>query len=117
MLKIYGIKNCDTMKKAFAWLAEKEIAYEFIEYKEAGLVDRFLPDWNARAGWQQLLNTRGMMWKRLSDAERSDVDEASALKLMAEYPTLIKRPLADTGSELIVGFDPDRYQRCFVDKQ
>jgi arsenate reductase len=115
MLKIYGIKNCDTMQKAFAWLTDRGITYEFIEYKQAGLVDKLLPDWNARAGWQQLLNTRGMMWKRLSDEERADVDEASALQLMTDYPTLIKRPLADTGSELLVGFDPERYQRCFAE--
>lgn len=117
MLKIYGIKNCDTMKNAFAWLADKGIAYEFIEYKQAGVVDKLLPDWNARAGWQQLLNTRGMMWKRLSDEERADVDEARALQLMVDYPTLIKRPLADTGSELLVGFDPERYQRCLVENR
>jgi len=111
MLKIYGIKNCDTMKTALAWLNDKGIAHEFIDYKQAGLVDRLLPDWNARTGWQQLLNTRGMMWKRLSDEERADVDEGKALKLMAEYPTLIKRPLADDGGDLEVGFAPERYER------
>ena len=109
MITIYGIKNCDTMKKAFAWLDANGVAYEFVDYKKAGVVAAHLPDWNARAGWQQLLNTRGMMWKRLSDDERCDVDEAKALALMAQYPALIKRPVLDTGSLLIVGFTPENY--------
>jgi arsenate reductase len=109
MLKVYGIKNCDTMKKAFAWLDANGVAYEFIDYKKATVAFDQLPDWNARAGWQQLLNTRGMMWRRLSDAERLDIDEAKALALMADYPTLIKRPVLDDGSDLLLGFDPERY--------
>ncbi|MEI7431988.1 MAG: arsenate reductase [Betaproteobacteria bacterium] len=110
MLRIYGIKNCDTMKKALAWLEAKGIAHEFIDYKKAGVVDSHLPDWNQRAGWKVLLNTRGLMWKRLSEEERTDVDEAAALTLMREYPALIKRPVLDTGSKLLVGFDPERYE-------
>jgi arsenate reductase len=109
MLKVYGIKNCDTMKKALAWLEAHGVAYEFIDYKKAAIASGLLPDWNARAGWQQLLNTRGMMWRRLSDAERADVDETKALTLMADYPTLIKRPVLDDGSDLLLGFDPERY--------
>lgn len=112
MLKVYGIKNCDTMKKAFAWLEANGVNYQFIDYKKVGVADECLPDWNARAGWQQLLNTRGMMWRRLSDDERADVDEAKALALMADYPTLIKRPIADTGGALLVGFDEQRYAQC-----
>jgi arsenate reductase len=107
--KIYGIKNCDTMKKAFAWLEANGIAYEFVDYKKAGVAASHLPDWNARAGWKLLLNTRGLMWKKLSDAERADVDEAKALSLMTTYPALIKRPVLDTGAKLIVGFDPENY--------
>ena len=78
MLKVYGIKNCDTMKKAFAWLEANAVAYEFIDYKQPDVAQNHLPDWNRRAGWQRLLNTNGMMWKRLSDEERVDVDEAKA---------------------------------------
>ena len=115
MIKVYGIKNCDTMKKAFAWLDANGVAYEFIDYKKAAIASDHLPDWAARAGWQQLLNTRGMMWKRLSDDERCDVDEAKALALMADYPTLIKRPVLDTGSALQVGFDEQRYAQCLGD--
>ncbi|MBL8413210.1 MAG: arsenate reductase [Propionivibrio sp.] len=109
MLRIYGIKNCDTMKTAFAWLDAHGIAYEFIDYKKNDLAQEHLPDWNQRAGWESLLNRRGMMWKRLSDDERSDVDESKALTLMADYPTLIRRPVLDTGKALLVGFDPERY--------
>ncbi len=110
-LKLFGIKNCDTMKKAFAWLDANGIAYEFVDYKKAGIVQSHLPDWNRRAGWKVLLNTRGLMWKKLSDEERTDVDEAKALTLMAKYPAMIKRPVLDTGKTLLVGFDADRYAK------
>ena len=111
MLTIYGIRNCDTMKKAFAWLDANGVAYEFIDYKKAGVVAQHLPGWNRRAGWQALLNTRGMMWRRLSDAERADLDEAKALALMADYPTLIRRPLIETADELLLGFSAETCSR------
>jgi arsenate reductase len=110
-MKIYGIKNCDTMKKAFAWLEANGVACEFIDYKKAGIAEQNLPEWNRRAGWKALLNTRGLMWRKLSEDERSDVDEAKALTLMAKYPALIKRPVLDTGTHLLVGFDPDCYTK------
>ena len=109
MITIYGIKNCDTMKKAMVWLDANGIAYEFIDYKKAGVAQQHLPDWNQRAGWKMLLNTRGLMWKKLSEEERANVDEAKALTLMTQYPALIKRPVLDTGSQLLIGFDPERY--------
>jgi arsenate reductase len=109
MIKVYGIKNCDTMKKAMAWLTDHGIAYEFVDYKKAGVAGTNLPDWNARAGWERLLNTRGLMWKKLSDDERAAVDEQKALKLMAQYPSLIKRPVLDTGDKVLVGFSPETY--------
>lgn len=109
MTQVYGIKNCDTMKKAFAWLEANGVGYEFVDYKKAGVAEANLPDWNSRVGWQTLLNTRGLMWKKLTEAERADVDEAKALQLMAQYPALIKRPVLDTGKALLVGFDPDKY--------
>jgi len=111
MNRIYGIKNCDTMKKAFAWLDANGVAYEFIDYKKADVAANHLPDWNRRAGWKALLNTRGLMWRKLSDEERTDVDEAKALILMAQYPALIKRPVLDTGKTLLIGFDADRYAK------
>jgi len=108
-IRVYGIKNCDTMKKAFAFLDAHGIAYEFVDYKKAGVAAAHLPDWAARAGWQKLLNTRGQMWRKLSDEQRADVDDAKALSLMAEYPSLIKRPVLDTGKTLLVGFDEVAY--------
>ena len=109
MIKVFGIKNCDTMKKAFVWLEANGVAYEFVDYKKAGVAEANLPDWESRAGWEKLLNTRGLMWRKLSDEERSAVDREKALKLMAQYPALIKRPVLDTGKRLIVGFTPENY--------
>lgn len=111
MLKVYGIRNCDTMKKAFAWLEANGIAYEFVDYKKAGVTADKLPDWNRKAGWQTLLNTRGLMWRKLDESERADVDEAKALALMTTYPALIKRPLLETGNRVLVGFAPETYAR------
>lgn len=111
-LSCYGIKNCDTMKKAFAWLEVRGIAYEFVDYKKAGVVAAHLPDWCARAGWEVLLNRRGLMWKKLSEADRCDVDEAKAQALMTQYPALIKRPVLDCGQNLLVGFDTEIYAKA-----
>ncbi len=111
MIRIYGIRNCDTMKKAIAWLEANGIAHEFIDYKKAGVAASHLPDWNRRVGWRTLLNTRGLMWKKLTDEQRAGVDEAKALALMAEVPSLIKRPVLDAGAQLLVGFDPELYAR------
>ena len=109
MIKVFGIKNCDTMKKAFNWLSENGVDYEFTDYKKAGVAEAHLPDWSQRANWETLLNKRGLMWKKLSEEERTEVDQAKALKLMAQYPSLIKRPVLDTGRQLIIGFTPENY--------
>ena len=109
MLKVYGIKNCDTMKKAFAWLEAQGLAYEFIDYKKAGVIEQNLPRWQEQVGWEVLLNTRGLMWKKLTEEERRGVDAAKAAVLMQQYPSIVKRPVLDTGSKVIVGFDPERY--------
>ena len=110
-LIVYGVLQCDTVKKARTFFSERGVAHEFHDYKKAGVAASHLPDWNRRAGWKVLLNTRGLMWKKLSDEERADVDEAKALTLMAKYPAMIKRPVLDTGKTLLVGFDADRYAR------
>jgi arsenate reductase len=109
MITVYGIKNCDTMKKAFTWLQEHGIEYTFVDYKKAGVAESHLPDWIKRAGWETLLNTRGLMWKKLTDEERADVDAAKAHRLMIQYPSMIKRPVLDTGKKLLVGFSPETY--------
>jgi arsenate reductase len=113
-LRIFGIRNCDTMKKAFAWLADHGIACDFVDYRKAGISIDQLADWSRRTGWEPLLNKRGTTWKRLADDERADLDEARALTLMAAHPSLIKRPVIDTGDALLIGFDPERYASHFL---
>ena len=108
-MKIFGIKNCDTMKKTFAWLDAQGLSYEFIDYKKPGIAASHLPDWNRRVGWQTLLNTRGLMWRKLDESERADMDETKALALMERYPVLIKRPVLEAGDTLLIGFDTERY--------
>ena len=106
---LFGIKNCDTMKKAFNWLSENGVDYEFTDYKKAGVAAAHLADWSQRAGWETLLNKRGLTWKKLTDAERADVNETKAIELMTQHPSLIKRPVLDTGRQLIIGFTPENY--------
>jgi len=106
---IFGIKNCDTMKKAFAWLDTQGISYDFIDYKKTGVVADHIDSWNKRIGWETLLNRKGLTWKKLSEADRSNVDEAKALALMKTNPTLIKRPVLVNGKKAIVGFTPESY--------
>ncbi len=107
--RIYGIKNCDTMKKAFAWLDAAGIAYEFHDYKKDGVPPAKLAQWAARAGWQMLANTRGPTWRKIPESERQDLDEAGALALLAEHTSAIKRPVIEAGPELLIGFDPEAY--------
>lgn len=107
---VFGIRNCDTMKKAFAWLDANGVAYDFVDYKKAGVTAAHLSDWAQRAGWQTLLNRQGLTWKKLPEEQRADIDEARALALMAAQPTLIKRPVLDGGDTLLVGFDAERYR-------
>ena len=106
---IYGIKNCDTMKKAFVWLDTKHIAYDFHDYKKAGVpVDR-LKDWSKNLGWEKLVNKRGTTYRKIPEAERDNLNEARALKLLEKYPSAIKRPVVEAGTRLLLGFDPDEF--------
>lgn len=114
MTTIYGIKSCDTMKKAFTWLDAHEVAYDFHDYKKSGIDAATLKSWSKQVGWEVLLNTRGTTWRKLTPAQQSDVDEAKAIRLMTENPSLIKRPVIARGRTLLVGFDPDRYQSAFT---
>ena len=101
---VYGIKNCDTCRKALKWLDGKGIDYRFHDFRADGLDDRDLAKWISAVGWETLLNRRGTTWRKLPEADREDVDRSRAAGLMLEHPTLIKRPVFDTGSEVIVGF-------------
>lgn len=102
---IYGIKNCDTMKKAFAWLEAKEIDYHFHDYKKEGVPADRLKQWAKQAGWEKLLNTRGTTYRKIPEGERENLNEARAIKLLEKYPSAIKRPVVEAGSKLLVGFD------------
>ena len=113
MYTLYGIPNCDTMKKARAWLAEHDIEYAFHDYKKVGIDERMLRRWVKELGWQALLNTRGMMWRKVPQAVRDNIDEASAISLMLETPSIIKRPVLDTGKVRHVGFRPEQYAEIF----
>lgn len=114
MIKIYGIKNCDTMKKAFKWLDEKAIDYEFHDYKKGGIDRETIEAWEADVGWEVLLNRRGMMWRKASDEVKANIDRDSAIELMLETPSIIKRPLLDTGDARHVGFKPETYEEIFA---
>lgn len=106
---IYGIPNCDTMKKARAWLTAHGIEHAFHDYRRSGVDPARLAAWAATAGWQTLLNRSGTTFRRLPDAAKADLDEARALQLMLEQPALIKRPVLEFGTRLLVGFSPERY--------
>jgi len=110
---IYGIKNCDTMKKARAWLDGHGIAYAFHDYKASGIDAGHLKEWAGKAGWQTLLNRAGTTFRKLDDADRADIDEAKALALMQAQPSLIKRPVLDVDGALLVGFKPEAYEKQF----
>lgn len=106
---LYGIRNCDTMKKARAWLDAHGVAYAFHDYKVAGIDAARLDDWIGRVGWEILLNRAGTTFRKLPEAERADIDVAKATALMLAQPSMIKRPVLDTGDALLVGFKPERY--------
>ena len=110
-ITIYGIKNCDTMKKARAWLDTHGVAYEFHDYKAAGVGKDKLKQWSDKLGWETLLNRAGTTFKKLSDADKEGLTEKKALELMLAQPSMIKRPVLEIGGKLLVGFKPDIYDK------
>lgn len=110
MTTIYGIKNCDTMKKAMRWLNEQGIDYRFHDYRKDGLDKKQLQAWAADLGWENLLNRRGTTWRKLPETTRETINETAAIELMLEQPAMIRRPLLDTGKKITLGFDPDAWQ-------
>jgi len=112
MIKLYGIPNCDTVKRARAWLAEQGIEYGFHDFKKAGVPDAHLQAWLKAAGWEKLINRQGTMWRKLSDEERAAVvDAASAAALAAAVPSVIKRPVVEwDDGRITVGFDAENWQ-------
>lgn len=110
---IHGIKACDTMKKAQAWLDGHGVAYAFHDYKKAGITADKLRGWADRVGWEALLNRAGTTFRGLPDADKRDLDRDKAIALMAAQPSMIKRPVLETGGALIVGFKPETYAAAF----
>jgi arsenate reductase len=108
-IAIYGIKNCETMKKARAWLDKKGLDYAFHDYKTAGIARDRLEGWASKVGWEALLNRAGTTFRKLPDGEKQDIDEAKAIALMVDQPSMIKRPVLEAGARLLVGFKPDQY--------
>lgn len=106
---LYGIKACDTMKKARSWLEEHQHAYQFHDYKTAGVERAQLQKWCQEHGWQTILNRAGSTFRKLDDAQKADLDEARAIDLMLTQPSMIKRPILDLGDRTLVGFKPDLY--------
>jgi len=114
VITIYGIKNCDTMKKAFNWLDEQHINYHFHNYKTDGLNAEQLQTLLDLLGWQTLLNTKGTTWRKLDEASRNCVvDETTAKAVMLENTSMIKRPILVNGQNAIAGFSAERYQQFF----
>jgi arsenate reductase (glutaredoxin) len=114
---IYGIKNCDTMKKARAWLDSNGVAYDFHDYKAAGVAKEKLKTWSDKVGWEMLLNRAGTTFKKLPEADKEGLNEKEALALMLAQPSMIKRPVLEMGSKLLVGFKPDVYAKEVADKR
>jgi arsenate reductase len=106
---IYGIRNCDTMKKARAWLDAHGVACDFHDYKVAGIDRATLQRWIKTVGWEVLLNRAGTTFRALPDKAKADLDLPKAMKLMLEQPSMIKRPVLERGRTLLVGFTPERY--------
>lgn len=108
---MYGIKNCDTVKKARAWLEGRGIAYSFHDYKSAGLERERLQRWCHDLGWEALLNRAGTTFRKLPDLEKRQLNEKHAIDLMLAQPSMIKRPVLEGGKRLLVGFRPEDYER------
>lgn len=113
MITIYGIKACDTMKKARAWLEGRGVDYDFHDYKSAGIDRARLERWAGEVGWEVLLNRSGTTFRALPDEKKQGLDEGKAVALMLAQPSMIKRPVLEGAGPLLVGFKPERYEAAF----
>ena len=110
---IYGIKNCDTMKKARAWLDSHGVKYAFHDYKASGIAKETLKQWSDQLGWEALLNRAGTTFRKLPDKDKQGLNEKKALALMLAQPSMIKRPVVEHRGKLLVGFKPEQYAAAF----
>jgi arsenate reductase len=111
-IAIYGIRNCDTIKKARAWLEARGIAYRFHDYKTAGVERERLERWCRELGWESLLNRAGTTFRKLAEDQKQGLNERAAVLLMLAQPSIIRRPVLETGNVLVVGFQPERYEEA-----
>ena len=111
---VYGIPNCDTVKKARKWLDAQSVSYEFHDYKKKGIDAETLSSWCTVLGWEALVNRRGTTWRKLDDAQKANLDQASAIKLMQENTSLIKRPVIHAGDEFLLGFNAEQYETALL---
>ena len=109
---IYGIKNCDTMKKARAWLDAHDVSYAFHDYKVVGIDRARLEGWARKVGWETLVNRSGTTFRKLPEKDKEGLGEHKAMTLMLAQPSLIKRPVLEAGGKLLVGFKPDDYEQA-----
>ena len=116
-ITVYGIKSCDTMKKARTWLDQHGVQYEFHDYKASGIERERLEAWCKKVGWELLLNRSGTTFRKLPDADRANLDERKAIALMVAQPSMIKRPVLEAGGSLLVGFKPEQYEKAFAKKR
>ncbi len=114
MIEFYGIPNCDTVKKARKWLEAHGVDYNFHDYKKEGADPKMLHDWAGAVGWEALLNKRGTTFRKLPDADKEGIDKDKAVALMAEHPSMIKRPVAIYDNGLLVGFDSDQWEAALA---
>jgi arsenate reductase len=110
---VYGIKACDTMKKAMTWLTNEGVAFEFHDYKKQGIDAKKLEQWLEAVPWDELINRRGTTWRKLSDEDKQDIDNGKAIALMLANQSLIKRPLLEYQGKVHLGFKPDNYTTIF----
>ena len=114
-MKVYGIKNCDTVKKALKWLESNNIDYDFHDFKKSGISAEKLKEWSAKLGWEPLINKGGSTWKKL-DAETQNriTNENEAFELMQEKTSVIKRPVIENDQDILIGFDENMYQQTLA---
>ncbi|MBK9614645.1 MAG: arsenate reductase [Uliginosibacterium sp.] len=116
MTTIYGIKNCDTMRKAFSWFDARRQSYTFIDFKKSPPSRQLLEEWLGRASWQQLINSKGTTWRKLPESDKLGLNSESACQLMLAHPSLIKRPILESGKAFVIGFDQAAYLSIFGDE-
>lgn len=110
---LYGIANCDTVKKARRWLDQRQIPYQFHDFRKDGLAPALVSEWLSKLDWEDLLNKRGRTWRELPEAEKKIINIEQVVALCCKYPTLIKRPVLIFGKNIVIGFNPDNYSTLF----